>query len=100
MSSWRGAFDVPMTGSTHPEDITDRRLRWRSRRGMLELELALKPFVEQRLEALSAADKGRYARLLEHDDWDIFEWLQGRRPIPDPDLLALVAEIRAVHGGL
>ena len=42
------------------------RLRWRSRRGMLELELALQPFVEQRLASLSAADRERYARLLEH----------------------------------
>jgi len=71
-----------------------RRLRWRSRRGMLELELALAPFVEQRLERLQTQDKALYARLLEHDDRDIFDWIQGRREPADPDLAAIVAAIR------
>ncbi|MEQ8857815.1 MAG: succinate dehydrogenase assembly factor 2 [Pseudomonadales bacterium] len=87
-----------MTDSA-PRQITDGRLRWRSRRGMLELELALQPFVERCLLNLTAADRERFARLLEHDDWDIFEWLQGREPVPDPDLVELIAEIRAAHGG-
>ena len=77
-----------------------RRLQWRSRRGMLELELALKPFVEQCLASLSAADRDRYARLLEHDDWDIFEWLQGRGTVPDDDLAGLIEDIQRVHGAL
>lgn len=89
-----------MTDRAEPLEITDRRLHWRSRRGMLELELALQPFVEQRLDDLPAADKRRYARLLEHDDWDIFEWLQGRVEAPDPEMAAIVADIRAAHGGL
>lgn len=78
----------------------DRRLHWRSRRGMLELELLLKPFVETRLDALSAEDKERYARLLEFDDWDLFEWLQGQGEVPDPDLRRLVDDIRAAHGAV
>ena len=36
-------------------------LRWRSRRGLLELELLLLPFVRKRLESLSLADKALYA---------------------------------------
>jgi antitoxin CptB len=65
---------------------------------MLELELALAPFVLQRLDGLSAEDKARYARLLEHDDWDIFEWVQGRHAPADPELAAIVAEVRAARG--
>lgn len=71
-----------------------RRLRWRSRRGMLELELALAPFVEHRLERLSAADRVSYARLLEHDDVDIYEWVRGRSDPHDPGLRAIVAAVR------
>lgn len=70
------------------------RLRWRSRRGMLELELALAPFVARRLESLPPRDAEAYARLLEHDDWDIFEWVQGHGSPHDPELAAIVAEIR------
>jgi len=86
--------------NSHRESSAVRRLQWRSRRGMLELELALLPFVEQRLDTLSAAERQRFEALLEHDDWDIFEWLQGRGSAPDPALAGLIDEIRRVHGGL
>jgi antitoxin CptB len=76
-----------------------RRLRWRSRRGMLELELALAPFVETHLSTLSATDRERYARLLEHDDWDIFDWVQRRSEPADPELAAIVAIIRSASAG-
>jgi antitoxin CptB len=74
-----------------------QRLRWRSRRGMLELELALKPFVEQQLMSLDPVDLQRYAVLLEHDDWDLFDWLQGRSEPDDRDLVALLHRIRAAN---
>lgn len=77
------------------EHHTERRLRWRSRRGMLELELALAPFVAKRLDSLSEAERASYARLLEHDDWDIFDWVQDRSDPDDPELLAIVRQIRA-----
>ena len=88
------------TDHTGTTDSHDGRLRWRSRRGMLELELALGPFVENRLHALSAVDRHRYERLLEHDDWDIFDWLQGRGEIPDADLAHIVRQVRAANPGL
>lgn len=86
----------------HPSDSDadsqTRRLQWRSRRGMLELELALAPFVQRRLQGLCAEDRDHYARLLEHDDWDIFDWMQGRADPPDPALAAIIAEIRSAQG--
>lgn len=86
-----------MTDSTTPEEPSTGRLKWRSRRGMLELELALQPFLAKRLDDLSSSDRARFERLLEHDDWDIFEWLQGREPAPDADLAGIVEEIRAAR---
>lgn len=71
-----------------------RRLRWRSRRGALELELALAPFVEKRLATLSEQEKARYAKLLDHDDWDIYEWIQGRGEPDDPELAGILDAIR------
>jgi antitoxin CptB len=70
------------------------RLRWRSRRGMLELELAMKPFVEERLADLSRPQQELYAALLEYDDWDIFDWIQGRAVPGDPAMVQLVDAIR------
>ena len=70
------------------------RARWRSRRGLLELELLLKPFVEGGFEALPEPLKQDYERLLDHDDMDAHEWLLARAAPPE-DLRDLVAAIRA-----
>ena len=64
---------------------------------MLELELVLQPFLRTRLASLGASEKALYARLLEHDDWDIFDWVQGRSRPDDPQLAAVVEVIRAAN---
>lgn len=83
-----------MTHDDRDAERTQRRLRWRSRRGALELELALAPFLETRLATMSARERACYERLLEHDDWDIFDWIQGRGGPGDPELVAIIDEIR------
>ena len=77
--------------------VSDAALRWRSRRGLLELELMLKPFVERRLGSLDRDHRDRYAALLEHDDCDLYDWLQGRAEPPDPAIAALLEIIRAAN---
>lgn len=69
------------------------RVRWRSRRGLLELELLLLPFLQTGLTALDEERLASYARLLECDDWDIFEWLQ-ERATPPAELAGIVAHVR------
>ena len=59
------------------------QVRWRSRRGMLELDLLLTKFAEQRYPLLDDADQATYRRLLAHDDWQLWDWLQGELPAPD-----------------
>lgn len=83
-----------MNGISGEESPEAARLRWRSRRGMLELELALAPFVERRLGRLSQREQALYAHLLEHDDWDIYDWVQGRREPADDALAAIVRAVR------
>lgn len=79
-----------------PADGTAARKRayWRSRRGMTELEQMLLPFVVSQFDGLSPPQQAAYARLLDCEDWDIFDWLQGRGAAPDPELAELVALIR------
>jgi antitoxin CptB len=54
------------------------RMRWAARRGMLELDLVLGPFVKQCYPQLPAADQQRYRQLLECEDQDLFSWFLGR----------------------
>jgi antitoxin CptB len=53
-----------------------RQLTWRSKRGLLELELLLLPFVQDCLAELSRGELDQYARLLELDDLELYDWLR------------------------
>ncbi len=69
------------------------RLCWHSRRGMLELDLVLEPFVKQRYPELPVADQARYQRLLECEDQDLFSWFLGRVKPQDEELANIVEQI-------
>jgi antitoxin CptB len=70
------------------------RLKWASRRGMLELDLILQPFVEKVYPNLSAELQNYFADLLSCEDQDLFAWLLNRHE-PEPEhLLLMVRMIR------
>lgn len=70
------------------------RLFWGSRRGMLELDLVLLPFLENVYDSLAQDDKERYWQLLESEDQDMFGWFLKRQDPEDPELLRIVQIIR------
>lgn len=70
------------------------RLFWASRRGMLELDLVLLPFLENVYDTLDETDKRRYQQLLECEDQDLFAWFLRREDPADPELLSIVQVIR------
>ncbi|WP_226702585.1 succinate dehydrogenase assembly factor 2 [Microbulbifer elongatus] len=70
------------------------RLFWASRRGMLELDLVLLPFLENVYETLSEEDKQRYITLLDEQDQDLFAWFLRREDPEDPELKKIVQIIR------
>lgn len=74
------------------------RLFWGSRRGMLELDLVLMPFLEQVYPNLAQADKERYWLLLEEQDQDLFAWFMRREDPAQPELQRIVDIIRANTG--
>ena len=78
------------------DDIDMKRLWWHSRRGMLELDVILVPFVEQAWSALDATDKVLYERLLEQEDTELFAWFLERQ-IPDDAELARIVAIVLEH---
>ena len=76
-------------------DADYNRLCWHSRRGMLELDLVLGPFVKERYLRLAAEDQRRYRRLLECEDQDLFSWFLGRVKPQDEELEKIVEQILA-----
>lgn len=66
------------------------RLWWHSRRGMLELDVLLIPFLEEAYPSLPKEDRQRYHKLIQCEDADMFEWFMQRSEPDDPDLRRIV----------
>lgn len=80
------------------EDL--KRMRWASRRGMLELDLVLGPFVNNCYADLDEADRQRYRQLMECEDQEMFGWFLQHGQPEDPELVAIVEKIlRYTHAG-
>src|SRR5690606_39677434 len=84
------AGDLAHRRRTLPEPMSDARqldrLRWRCRRGMLELDLLLERFVDRELARLGADEQRALERLLDLPDDELLDYCY-RRPRPaDPAL--------------
>ena len=73
--------------------MNKNRLKWASRRGMLELDLILQPFVEQHYDQLAEDDKLRFEVLLEMEDQQLFGWFMRREQPQDPQMQRSVSLI-------
>jgi len=60
----------------------ERKARWRSRRGLLELDLILVPFVENCFAGLPERLRRDYLDLLTADDVDAYAWLTSSESAP------------------
>lgn len=69
------------------------RMRWAARRGMLELDLVLEPFVSNCYAGLDELDRQRFQQLMECEDQDLFGWLLRRGQPQDEELGAIVSKI-------
>jgi antitoxin CptB len=69
------------------------RMRWAARRGMLELDLVLEPFVTARYASLDERDRERFQRLMISEDQDLFGWFLRREKPADEELAAIVNQI-------
>lgn len=76
------------------------RMRWRCRRGLLELDIVLARFVEHHYAELDEAGKQAFEALLDMPDNPLWDMIAGRaerdaqEAVPD-EQQALLAKIRA-----
>ena len=76
------------------DDITVAKLGWQCRRGMLELDVILEPFLNQHFAQLTAEMQALFERLLKEADPDLYTWLMGFGQAADPELQQMVKLIR------
>jgi antitoxin CptB len=80
-----------MTGMISNEEVN--RMRWACRRGMLELDLVLEPFVVARYAELDAGDRRLFQQLMRCEDQDLFAWFMQREQPDDTELAAIVSKV-------
>lgn len=73
-----------------------KRLRWRCRRGMRELDVLMLRWLERGWPAASEAERAVFLRLLDCEDDRLWRWLLGNERAPDDALASLVESIRAL----
>ncbi|MGY0611500.1 MULTISPECIES: FAD assembly factor SdhE [unclassified Luteimonas] len=84
--------DKPM-----PDDEAEfRRLRWRCRRGMRELDQLLERWLEREWRQSPTAEREVFLRLLDSEDDRLWKWFLGQQRPDDDALDALVHRIRAL----
>lgn len=73
------------------------RVIWHSRRGMLELDLVLEPFVKNSYLLLDEDTQALYRRLLTCEDQELFNWFLKKEPATDAGLVTMVETILAAN---
>lgn len=85
---------VPAMEANADEEIQLRKLRWRCRRGMRELDQLLERWLEHRWRQSPTHEREVFLRLLDSEDDRLWRWFLGHETPPDADLATLIQHIR------
>lgn len=83
-----------MEGTGEADEAELRRLRWKCRRGMRELDQLLGRWLDRRWRGSPADGREVFLRLLDTEDDKLWLWLMGRETPADAELAELVQQIR------
>lgn len=73
------------------------KVRWRCKRGMLELDLMLQNFCEVAYVSLAPEKQQLFEELLEEADQDLQRWLVGTEPASNRKFQDMILVIRHMH---
>lgn len=78
--------------------LEERKIIYRSRRGLKELDIYFDPYVKQHYLAADDAEKTLFAELVEQEDPDLLDWFMAVTEPENPEISALIAKMkRQVH---
>ena len=76
-------------------ELEKKRLTWRCRRGMLELDIVLQKFIEGYFVSLSEVELHQLDALLDYPDNDFWDLVSTRKVVVDNSALnSLLAKLR------
>jgi antitoxin CptB len=78
------------------EDVELKRIRWRCRRGMRELDQLMLRYLDQRWQNAPTAERNVFLQLLDCEDDKLWAWFMGRETPKDAQLETIVNLITAL----
>jgi len=81
--------------SSIPNPAVLKRMQWRCRRGLLELDIFLQPFVARHYATLSEAELRIFDALLDLPDNTLWDMMSGRQAVGDAAQSALLEKIKS-----
>jgi len=81
---------------TGEADAELKRLRWRCRRGMRELDQLLTRWLDREWTAASDSQREVFLRLLDSEDDRLWRWFLGHETAPDAAVDSLIQYIRTL----
>ena len=82
--------------SSIPDPALLQRVRWRARRGLLELDIVLGRFIEAQYAQLDETGRQVFEALLDMPDNPLWDMIAGRAEAASGEQQALLERIRAV----
>ena len=78
------------------DEVELRKLRWRCRRGMRELDQLLERWLDQAWRQSPTREREVFLRLLDTEDDTLWRWFLGHEVSSDVEIASLVERIRAL----
>ncbi|WP_026472361.1 FAD assembly factor SdhE [Alkanindiges illinoisensis] len=78
------------------DDISlhDRKVIYRARRGLKELDIYFDPYVRQHYLTAPEAEKQAFALLIEQEDPDLLDWFMAVSEPEQPELVEMIAKLK------
>lgn len=80
----------------HEPTLEERKVIYRARRGLKELDYYFDPYVKQHYLQAHPEEKATFARLIEQEDPDLLDWFMDTAQPDDAQLAALILRIKAL----
>ena len=76
------------------QSFNSRKIRWKCRRGMLELDILFDRFYEKQFHILTSKEKEVFNQLLNYSDPLLYNWFLGHTAPKSPSFKKLIQKIQ------
>jgi len=83
------------TDTSNEISLADRKVIYRARRGLKELDYYFDPYVRQHFLQANAQEKADFSLLIDQEDPDLLDWFMGVTLPPD-ELVSIISRIKSL----